>query len=376
MYKAIPQSAKMLLSLLFISILGVACGAKKGTMISGTFENAMSLTVFLDKIGVQNTTEPIQKTETDATGKFSINIPEGVQAGVYRLRVGSKAADLIFDGSEKDVKVTGDINKFIRYDYKVEGSALSQSFVETTQGFVSKSIDAEQLQKITEETLHPLVSYQIANKLFQIRPEFAGLHTKVAKRLTEAYPTMDMAAQYTQLAQQLENNAARMAANEKIKVGEQAPDIALENPKGKTMKLSDYKGKVVLLDFWASWCGPCRKANPHVVEVYDKYKADGFTVFSVSLDGLDSRTKQRFTSEDQISMQMDRSKEAWLKAIETDNLKWEAHVSDLKKWESAAAATYGVRSIPKTFLIDREGKIIAVNPRTDLEQRVAEAVKA
>ncbi|MFM8485865.1 MAG: TlpA disulfide reductase family protein, partial [Bacteroidota bacterium] len=99
---------------------------------------------------------------------------------------------------------------------------------------------------------------------------------------------------------------------------------------------------------WASWCGPCRRANPHVVEMYKKYKSKGFEVFSVSLDRPDGKDK-------------------WIQAIQQDGLVWDNHVSDLKFWESAPAATYGVRSIPRTFLINREGKIVAVNPRDNLE---------
>ncbi|MBO4646315.1 MAG: TlpA family protein disulfide reductase [Bacteroidales bacterium] len=120
--------------------------------------------------------------------------------------------------------------------------------------------------------------------------------------------------------------------------GSIAPELEFADPDGKVRRLSDLRGKVVLVDFWASWCGPCRKENPHVVSMYAKYHDKGFEVFSVSLDN---------------------KAESWKAAIAKDQLVWPNHVSDLKGWGSAAAKLYGVSSIPSTFLLDREGHIIA-----------------
>jgi peroxiredoxin len=139
-------------------------------------------------------------------------------------------------------------------------------------------------------------------------------------------------------------------------IGKIAPDFEQPDTLGTLVKLSDLRGKYVLVDFWASWCGPCRAENPNVVKAYAKYNEKGFTVLGVSLD-------------------QPGKKEAWIAAIHKDNLTW-THVSDLKFWDNAVAKLYGIQSIPQNYLLDPQGKIIASNIRgEELEKKLAEIFK-
>lgn len=180
---------------------------------------------------------------------------------------------------------------------------------------------------------------------------------------TAAGPTPDVEKiepLFNQLAVTLKNSASGKELSDKISklkklaIGAFAPEFSQADTTNTQVKLSDFKGKYVLIDFWASWCGPCRRENPNVVKAYNQFKAKNFTILGVSLD---------------------KNREAWLKAIAADKLTW-THVSDIQFWNNEVAQLYSVQSIPANFLIDPNGKIIGKNLRgEDLEKKLTEVLK-
>jgi thiol-disulfide isomerase/thioredoxin len=355
---------------LFVAVFLWSCGSTTiSTGVNGTITGAESLNIYLDKVNpLNNTNSVVASAESSKNGSFSIPYPENMDPSIYRVRVGRKSAYLILDDFTQPVTITGDLNEIQNFNFQVEGSASSQKLANTLNQVRTRKLDVSNLAKQVQAESNPMLAFALS--VFGLNdPSHVDTHEATLKKLVSSDPQGELTQMYGQYVGQLQQLLASRRVNELIQVGNEAPDIELPGPDGKNRKLSDLKGKVVLLDFWASWCGPCRKANPKVVEVYKKYKDQGFTVASVSLDGLDTRTRNRYPA-DQIPSQLDRQKDRWIKAIEQDRLEWDWHVSDLKKWESAPASAYGIRSIPKTFLIDRDGKIASIDPRYTLEQEV------
>lgn len=308
-----------------------------GTIIQGEILNANNIQMFLDKIPLNNTVSPMDNVDLTEKGDFEFRVDD-LEPGIYRLRIGARNIPLILNGDEKVIKINADLKSIAGYNYTIEGSPQSASFVsfkKENPGQVKSNIVTDFNQANEGNVL--LQMFATLNTL-QLEPNLA-IHQDVSAKVKAKYPTSRFAQDYEKLIM----GAKQKLALKKIKLGELAPDISLPSPDGKNYSLTDLKGQVVLVDFWASWCRPCRITNPALVKVYKKYKDDGFTVFSVSLDKASQKAR-------------------WEKAIVDDQLEWPYHVSDLKGWACVPAKEWGVKSIPRTFLLDQEGKIAAINP--------------
>lgn len=351
---------KHLLTLLFISLVSVMHAAIN-VRVSGMIFNAQVKAVELVRSNGKEV-KVFFKATIDKEGNFEIKgqVPK---MDYYQLKVGSELIQLILR-DQADIKVYGDGKKLKNFVNIVdsEESSNMHAFYQTFEQwkFSSDSATAlvkaqpEKADQINQEMSMKFQRFQGETKSFIARnsnspalfaaipaidvntdfPTYEAVSTQLFVCFGESDDIVKLKADYEAI------KTARMASD-KFAPGKEAPDFTEKKPDGTDLALSDLRGNVVLLDFWASWCGPCRRANPHVVQLYNKYKDKGFTVMSVSLD---------------------KERERWLEAIEKDNLSWPNHVSDLQYWSSKAAQLYGVKGIPFTMLLDAEGKIIRKNP--------------
>ncbi len=365
-----PKAASLACSAVFATALLSGCAKSGGLNITGQVDQAAGLEVLFDQLnGPTAAFETLARTPADASGNFELNVPAGVEAGVYRIRIGARKMPLILDGSESDVAVKGTLNDMELYKYEVTGSGSAASFQKMLGGLAARQFQPSDASKYIDTAANPYAGVYLA-ELAMGNPAYAADLQRAQARLEEFKAGTPYGTNFAGWFNGIQAQAAQAQASELIQVGQPAPEIELPNTNGKSMKLSDLKGNIVLLDFWASWCGPCRRENPTVVDVYNRYKDKGFTVYSVSLDGLDQATRERLTQSNELDTQLEAQKNRWLGAIDADKLAWPNHVSDLMKWNTLPAQVYGVTGIPKTFLIDREGKIAAVNPRGVLEQEL------
>jgi len=213
---------------------------------------------------------------------------------------------------------------------------------------ISLGLPEEQQQAYLDGALGKLEKGGLAHKLAlsgvlaTLKQKNDGKFAYYGEQFVEAFKDSDPSA--------ASGMQAQVKQMKSFSIGGEAPDFTQQTPEGEEMSLSDLRGKVVLVDFWASWCGPCRRENPNVVRMYNKYKDKGFDILGVSLD---------------------KAHDNWVQAIEKDGLEWR-HVSDLKGWNNEVAQVYGVRSIPHTILLDQQGRILARNLRGEALERKLE----
>jgi len=376
----------------FLFILFSCKSNSEGYIIKGTITNAGNKTLFLDKV-LLNKIETIDSLKIDDKGdfKFSGKLNE---PGIFILRFSNNNyLYLIADTTDKIVITADGAN--LMSSYTVKGSENSKMLKELSIhnlesirkidslraifknneanakfDSVKKSLDLSFNQIFTEEKLF-LTSFINKNKcsfasfmalyqqlgprnyVFNINNDFKYFDL-VDSCLLIKYPNSTFINSLHTQVTQIKNEMIAKANSKNYNIGDLATEISLPAPDGNIINLSSLKGKYVLLDFWASWCKPCRAENPTLVSNYDKYHSKGFEIYSVSLD---------------------QDKQQWINAIKTDKLSW-IHVSDLKFWNSPVALQYNIQAIPANLLLDKEGKIIGKNLRGNaLSSKLAEIFK-
>ena len=334
-------------------------GQREGITISGTVINPAAGIITVEKM-LRDRAEAIDTIYVNDDNTY--NYIYSGQAGYYRINFfNAQAATIILDQDNLIINFDGtntngnlmpegsremnQIEEFytsVNEKFGTQEQEINSAFVTANQsGDKAKAEEArdEYMTLLKEKQAYSadlIRSYEVNLATFQLvstldKDNQLEVKDSLAQELNKKYPGLFY----------IEDLVAQMEKARATAVGVAAPEITLPNPEGEIVTLSSLKGSVVLVDFWAQWCKPCRLENPNVVKAFNKYKDRGFTVYGVSLD---------------------RTKDKWEQAIEEDGLNW-THVSDLQYFNSVPAKAYGVESIPFSILLDREGKIIAKNLR-------------
>ena len=382
---------KLIMIITFILIL---CSCKKTSVeISGKLVNAIrGEFLYLAELKA-NRIKTVDSLQVPANGKFSfrreIKIPT-----FYVLKINNNNFFMIltepgeklrmtagFDSVNRPVSISGSkgTQKMIEYNRALRNvidkrSRLSEIYSQNADSpdlqKVMQSLDSMAQQYLNEinvytkkyidDNLTSLVSLvalyqQVSPRTYVLNPvKDIKYFVKVDSSLFSLYPESEpVKALHDQVQTLVESLNAKEGKNLLLQSGVEAPEINLPSPDGRMIKLSSTRGNIVLLDFWASWCNPCRIENPNLVHAYDMYHGKGFQIYQVSLD---------------------KTKEDWLKGIENDKLSKWIHVSDVKYWNSVVVPLYKIESIPFNLLLDKEGKIIATNLRGEKLLAELEAV--
>ena len=328
--------------------------------ISANIQNYNQPQVILEKLS-EGKILAIDTSTVDPQGNFSFDGSVD-EKSFYRLNFSNQGFVFFVSSPEENITVSLDAENY--RDYTISGSEDAQILKSFNDGMLGFFNFQDSLNKaFAPYQNHPnkdSIMEAFRNKYQNSEIEKQQFITQFLDQNASSYASMAIVEQLDKdgftdyyikvkdgLASKYTNNptyavfADRVEGFSRLAVGQPIPEIVLPTPTGSDMALSSLKGQYVLVDFWASWCKPCRMENPNIVAEYEKYKSQGFTVFGVSLD---------------------REKAAWTNAIAADNLDW-AHVSDLSFWNSAVVPQFGIEGIPFSILIDKEGKIIAKNLR-------------
>ena len=351
--------------------------AAEGYEISGQLKNAPAGTVVhLSELTANQFVEKGQ-TKTDASGKFTLK-GLATTPGIFQLKVDEANQVLLLLDNKTHVELNGDA-KSLPATYTVKGSKEAEVLRQLTQvmqgtkgqldgisqrynaaGQAGKKEEMKSIEKeyyVIQGSNTVKVKSLIRRNATSVVGGFAvGAFLNPEEEFTFADSVAAIQRKANPNSPFTKELTARLEPLRATAQGTMAPEINLPTPQGPKLALSSLRGKYVLIDFWASWCGPCRQENPNVVKAYNQFKdkGKGFTIYSVSLD---------------------QDKAKWEKAIAADGLTWH-HVSDLASWNSVAGAAYGVKAIPQSFLLDPQGRIIAKNLRGEaLAAKLAEVLK-
>lgn len=353
----------------------------QGYQISGTVENATEgQKIFVSELNESNTQTVPVDTVTVVDGRFELDLPEKEQPTISFLTLEGNRGNVLYIADNTPISfeihpdsmyastVTGGKDNEILYNYLGEIRSINTRMGETRMAMrdAFSAQDSVQLMNL-QETQQQIIEEDKINKKELVRENPNSLVSVMVLQdmvNTQAYSASELRELYNNLNPELKETALGKTLDQNIKnlsrtdIGSKAPNFSAPTPTGEELALQDVLGEVTLVDFWASWCKPCRVENPNIVDVYQKYHDQGFNIIQVSLD----RPGQ---------------KEKWVQAIEEDNLEDWNHVSNLMFWQDPIAAEYGVRAIPAAFLLDEEGNIVAKNLRGDeLGEKVAELLDA